>query len=128
MAAAEARPNRERIITSCLDPSARSPSTLQSHTIATRQKMKAIIALSALALSHLVTAAPDPVITARAELVPRQDDPALLGWVSTSGASECTPSSSAPHNSSRHRAFIPAAVVSMFWISSYPSRHGTAID
>ncbi|KAF2106174.1 hypothetical protein BDV96DRAFT_591314 [Lophiotrema nucula] len=50
--------------------------------------MKAIIALSTIALAKFAIAAPDPAITARAQLVKRQDDPAMLGWVSTSGASE----------------------------------------
>jgi hypothetical protein len=53
---------------------------------------------SAIAIISLVAAAvasPDPQITARAQLGKRQSNPALLGYVSTSGASSCK-SSSAP--------------------------------
>ncbi|KAF2270761.1 hypothetical protein CC78DRAFT_528486 [Lojkania enalia] len=44
--------------------------------------------ISLFALAHLAAATPDPVITLRAELQPRQNaDPSLVGWISTSGAS-----------------------------------------
>ncbi|ORY18418.1 hypothetical protein BCR34DRAFT_554176 [Clohesyomyces aquaticus] len=52
--------------------------------------MKTIVAFSAFALARIVAAVPDPLITPRAELQVgrrRDTDPALVGWVSTSGAS-----------------------------------------
>ncbi|RYN96243.1 hypothetical protein AA0120_g3293 [Alternaria tenuissima] len=47
--------------------------------------MKSIVAMAISSTTVTVTAVPDPLITPRAELAPRQtssrDDPALLGWV-----------------------------------------------
>lgn len=45
--------------------------------------MKSTAVISSLVA--LAAAAADPQITARAELAPRQDDPAFLGFVSASG-------------------------------------------
>jgi hypothetical protein len=42
--------------------------------------MKSII-VAVFGLGLAVVAVPDPLITPRAELAPRQDDPALVGWV-----------------------------------------------
>lgn len=49
--------------------------------------MKSTIAI--LSLVAAAVASPDPQITERAQLGKRQSDPALLGYVSTSGASSC---------------------------------------
>lgn len=49
--------------------------------------MARILALS-LAAASLAAAAPEPQITARAELHPRADS-SILGYISTSGASQC---------------------------------------
>ncbi|RYN32016.1 hypothetical protein AA0112_g6315 [Alternaria arborescens] len=47
--------------------------------------MKSIVAMAISSITVTVTAVPDPLVTPRAELAPRQtssgDDPALLGWV-----------------------------------------------
>lgn len=53
-------------------------------------KMKLILVLSGLALIEATAVVPDPHTTPLARLGRRQNnDSALVGWVSTSGASEC---------------------------------------
>ena len=55
--------------------------------------MKSSIAVLGLAIgAGVVVASPDPQVTAKAQLGKRQADPALLGYISTDGASSCTPS------------------------------------
>ena len=59
--------------------------------------MKSSTAVLGLAIGAGVAAAssPDPQVTAKAQLgnLKRQADPALLGYISTDGASSCKPSS-----------------------------------
>lgn len=56
--------------------------------------MKSSIAVLGLAIgAGVVVASPDPQVTAKAQLGKRQADPALLGYISTDGASSCKPSS-----------------------------------
>jgi hypothetical protein len=76
----------------CRFVSPHSTSYLQHHRN-NRIAMKSAIAI--ISLVAAAVASPDPQITARAQLGKRQSDPALLGYVSTSGASSCK-SSSAP--------------------------------
>jgi hypothetical protein len=57
-------------------------------------RMKSIVAMAISSTAVTVTAVPDPLITPRAELAPRQtssgDDPALLGWVDATNG-QCKP-------------------------------------
>jgi hypothetical protein len=56
--------------------------TTTTTTTTIESKMKSIAISSLVALA---AAAADPQITARAELAPRQNDPAFLGFVSAPG-------------------------------------------
>lgn len=56
--------------------------------------MKSTIAL--LSLVAVAATSPDPQITARAQLGKRQSDPALLGYISASGASRCESNNHVP--------------------------------
>ena len=60
--------------------------------------MKSSIAVLGLAIgAGVVVASPDPQVTAKAQLGKRQADPALLGYISTDGASSCKPSPNSIH-------------------------------
>lgn len=73
----------------CVDCRSVSPhyASYSQHHRNHRIAMKSAVAI--ISLVAAAVASPDPQITARAQLGKRQSDPALLGYVSTSGASSC---------------------------------------